>query len=225
MRYTHLRFGTGDIISINIDASPPTAKLLKKPTGKGAGYTKGHPNGRYVYTLQSAPREGDTTQAPGATCQIGQIVVIDAQGDSVLKEVPLKYGAADCNTSIVGTAAATVGPGHILIAGSKMYVQTASGFADPTGEATKHLVVDLTDPANPVQSGALDIGRSRSHHDDILTGDGKWTLVTNNLENTVTVIDAALGTVAKTMTVTQGPATIATWHEHEGPSHQVGPLE
>ncbi len=213
--------GTGDIISVDIDANPPTARLLKT-SGSGGGYTKG--KGRYVYSLQSTPREGHTT-LPGAVCQVGQIVVIDAQVDSVVKEVAVKYTGPNCTESILGKPEATAGPGHIKIAGNKLYVQLASGFTDPTGSAAKHLVLDITDLANPIQIASLDIGKSRSHHGECLSGDDKYFFVANNLDGTVTQIDAAAGKVTKALTVRANPRTLATWHEHDGPSHHYGPLE
>jgi hypothetical protein len=212
---------TGDIISVDIDAAAPTFKVLKTK-GSGAGYTKGH--GRYVYSLQSSPREGDTVKT-GVSCQVGQLVVIDAQVDTVVNEIPLKYGGQNCSESILAQVYKTAGPGHIVINGTKMYVQLASGFTDPTGMVAKHLVLDLTDPANPVQISAVDIGQSRSHHGECLSGDNEFFFVANNLDGTVTQLNAVAGTVTKTLTVKANPRTVATWHEHEGPSHQTGPVE
>jgi hypothetical protein len=106
-----------------------------------------------------------------------------------------------------------------------MFVQLASGFTDPTGYVAKHLQLDLTDPANPVQMGALDIGKSRSHHGECLSGDGMFFFVANNLDGTVTQINGETGAVMKTLTTGANPRTVATWHGHEGPSHQSGPIE
>lgn len=209
--------GTGDIVSV--DFASGAFKILKT-SGSGAGYTKG--NGRYVYSLQSKPREADALK-PGSACQIGQIVVIDAQVDSVVAEVPLKYGSTSCIDSVTLTSEKTAGPGHIIIAGSKMYIQVASG-SDSISYATKHLVVDIANPALPVQIGAIGIGKSRSHHGEALAGDLEWLIVANNLDGTVSKINAVSGVLTSTITVKASPKTVTTWHEHKGPSIQTGPV-
>ena len=50
--------GSGDIVVADIDAEVPTFKLLKT-SGAGGGYTKAGKDGRYIFTLQSDPREAD----------------------------------------------------------------------------------------------------------------------------------------------------------------------
>ncbi len=210
---------TGDIVSVDLESAAPTFKVLKTG-GSGGGYTKG--NGRYVYSLQAKPREADTA-APGEVCQAGQVVVIDSEADSVVNEVALLYGGPDCDDPIADTPARSAGPGHIVIAGSRMYVQMASG-SDETHYADKHLVLDISDPAAPEQTGALGIGRSLSHHGEALSGDDAWFFVANNLDGTVTQIDAGAATVARTLTVGANPRTVATWGEAEGPGHLAGPL-
>jgi hypothetical protein len=215
--------GPGNIISVDIDAGAPTARILKTK-GSGGGYTLPHPEGRYVYTLQTSPREGDTTR-PGSVCQVGQVVVIDAQIDSVVNEVAVKYDGPDCARSIVGTSAATTGPVYIALSGNKMYVQLGTVRGDSTGSSEKHLILDITDPAKPVQKASLDIGKSAQHHGEALSGDKKVFFVANNLDGTVTQINAAAGTVAKTLTVRPKPISVATWGEDEGPSHPSGTLE
>jgi hypothetical protein len=210
---------TGDIVSVDLEAATPTFKVLKTG-GSGGGYTKG--NGRYVYSLQTRPREADTAK-PGDVCQVGQVVVIDSQADSVVNEVPVFYGAADCDDPVAGTPVRTAGPGHIKIAGDRMYVQMASS-SDTSTYADRHLVLDISDPAAPEQTGALDIGRSLSHHGETLSGDDAWLFVANNLDGTVSQIDASAASVTRTLTVKPNPRTLATWGEAEGPSHLTGPL-
>src|SRR4029077_7659528 len=57
---------SGEMVVVNIDATPPTFRIL--PTsGKGDGFTLYHPGGRYMYTMQEQPREGHG----GAHCPIG----------------------------------------------------------------------------------------------------------------------------------------------------------
>jgi hypothetical protein len=215
--------GPGNIISVDIDAATPTARILKTK-GSGGGYTLPHPEGRYVYTLQTSPREGDTTR-PGTVCQIGQVVVIDAQTDTVVNEVAVKYDGPECTRSILGTEAATAGGQYIVISGNKMYVQMGTVRGDSTGSTAKHVVLDIGNPANPVQTASVDIGKSAQHHGESLSGDNKLFFVANNLDGTVTQINAAAGTVAKILTVRAKPNSVATWGEHEGPSHASGLLE
>ena len=82
----HNLTGWGAILAVDQDADPPTFKLL--PTkGNGGGYTKAGKDGRYVYSLQRTPREGDTAR-PGSDCQIGQLVVIDSTTDSHRRRDP-----------------------------------------------------------------------------------------------------------------------------------------
>jgi hypothetical protein len=215
--------GPGNIISVDIDAGTPTARILKTK-GSGGGYTLPHPVGRYVYSVQTSPREGDTTR-PGSACQVGQVVVIDAQTDSVVNEVAVKYDGPGCTRSILGTEAATAGGQYIVISGNRMYVQMGTVRGDSAGFAAKHVVLDIGNPANPVQTASVDIGKSAQHHGEVLSGDNKLFFVANNLDGTVTQINAAEGTVAKTLTVRAKPVSVATWGEEEGPSHSFGPLE
>jgi hypothetical protein len=215
--------GPGNIISVDIDAGAPTARTLKTK-GSGGGYTLPHPAGRYIYSLQTSPREGDTTR-PGSACQVGQVVVIDAQTDSIVNEVALKYDGPGCTRSIVGTEAATAGGQYIVISGNKMFVQMGTARTDSTGSTAKHAVLDISNPASPVQTASLDIGKSAQHHGETLSGDNRLFFVANNLDGTVTQINAAAGTVAKTLTVRAKPTSVATWGEDEGPSHAFGPLE
>jgi hypothetical protein len=215
--------GPGNILSVDIDAATPAIRTLKTK-GAGGGFTLAHPDGRYIYTLQTSPREGDTTR-PGAVCQVGQVVVIDAQSDTVVNEVPVKYDGPDCARSIVGTEAATAGPAAIALSGNKMYVQLATVRTDSTGSAAKHLVLDIANPAHPVQTASLGIGKSAKQHGEAMSGDQKFFFVTNNLDGTVTQIDATSGKVAKTLAVRASPSTVATWGQDEGPSHAFGPLE
>jgi hypothetical protein len=152
-------------------------------------------------------------------------VVIDGQSDSIVNEVAIKYDGPDCARSIVGTEAATIGPSNIDISGNKLYVQLGTARGDSTGSSAKHVVLDITNPANPVQKASLDIGKSALHHGEAMSGDMKVFFVANNLDGTVSQIDAAAGKVTKTLTVRAKPNTLATWGEVEGPSHNTGPLE
>jgi hypothetical protein len=224
-RAYHNLTGLGQILSVDLDAAMPTARLLNTQ-GAGAGYTKAVPGSKYVYSLQSSPREGDATR-PGLACQIGQLVVIDAALDSVVNEVALFLKGPNCRDSLATTPYKTVGPGHIVIAQNtnRLFIQATSGFSDAVGYAEHHLVLDMSDVKNPVQQASLSIGKSRSHHAETLSGDGKWFVVGNNLDATVSVIDVEKAEVVKTINTVTGPSTLTTFGEESGPSYQTGPIK
>ena len=216
--------GSGDIVVADIDAEVPTFKLLKT-SGAGGGYTKAGNDGRYIFTLQSDPREADEKK-PGAACQVGQLVVIDASTDTVLKELPLLYKGAGCTETIVGTAAATNEPGHIAISadGRSLFVAIGGGFMVADARSNQQLLVDISDPTNPVLKPAIEVGQGTSHRADALSGDGKYLFVTNNVDGTVSQIDVATAKVLRTIKTKDTPLTLATWGAREGPSAQTGPV-
>lgn len=217
--------GSGEIVAVNIDATPPTFSIIASH-GSGGGYTKSHPDGRYVYTLEGDPREGSKYN-PGAACQIGQLVVIDATKDSVVKELPLLYKGPACHDSISKTDEGTTEPAHLIISHDKqkLYVQTAGGWKVDAARVREQLVFDISTPGNPVQLPSIPIGASNSYHGETLSGDGKYLFEANNMDGTVTQIDAATATVIKTFPVKAKPKYMATWGKVEGPSHQTGPIE
>lgn len=215
---------SGAIVAIAIDATPPTFTLI--PTGgSGSGYTKAHPGGQYIYSLQESPREGSTEHA-GASCQIGQLVVIDAMTDKVVKELPLSYKGPGCKDAITGTDEATAEPAHIQITpdGKTLYITTAGGFGLADARVRQELVLDITNPADPVQRASAPVGPSIGHHGDALSGDGKLLFIADNEGGTVTQIDAATGAVVRTLTVEAQPKALATFGDAEGPSAQTGPI-
>jgi YVTN family beta-propeller protein len=211
--------GSGQVVVVDVDAEPPTFTLLETG-GSGAGYTKADPRGRYVYTLGKTPREGGT----GATCQIGQLAVVDSTTDTVVKTLPLLYEGPDCTRALTGTDEATAGPGHMQVAGTTLFVTPAGGHGVADARVRMELVVDVTDPANPVQLASIPIGTGTGHVGDTLSGDHKWLLTANNVDGTVTVIDTATRAVARTIVTKATPKTIATWGAAVGPSHQTGPV-
>ncbi|HEX8823509.1 MAG TPA: hypothetical protein VF794_26535, partial [Archangium sp.] len=213
---------TGDIVTIDLDAELPTFQLLRTE-GTGGGYTKAHPNGRYIYSLQESPREG---KAPGVTCQMGQLVVVDASTDTVVRQVPLLYRGPGCDLVLASTAAAKAGPGHIVISkdGRTLYITPAGAFQDNTSRVSQELVVDLSDPAAPVQRASLPVGLSTGHHGDVLTAEGRFLFVTNTEDGTVSQIDTTTNTVVSTLKVQDRPLALATFGTNEGPSAHTGPL-
>lgn len=213
---------SGEIIATNIDATPPT--FVKIATGgSGSGYTKAHKEGRFMYSLESSPREGEIG---AADCQIGQLVAIDAMSDTVAARLPLLYKGPVCATPVNGTDEDTAEPDHIRVSsdGKTLYISTAGGFNVTRARVRQELVVDVTNPGAPVQKASIPVGTSTNHHGDALSGDGRWLFVTNNLDGTVTQVDTSTNQVTKTLTVRSTPLTVATFGTNEGPSEQTGPI-
>jgi hypothetical protein len=212
---------SGDLVVIDIDAEVPTFQRV--PTGgAGGGYTKASYDGRYIYSLQNEPREG----AGGVPCQVGQLVVLDASSDTVAAQLPLGYFQANCSESLVGTDEETTEPAHMVISlySSRLFITLAGGFEVESARVRQQLVIDITNPAAPVQLPSIPVGASTGYHGDALSGNGRWLFIANNVDGTVTQIDVAGTSVASTLTVAAKPATLATFGSVEGPSVQTGPI-
>jgi YVTN family beta-propeller protein len=208
---------SGDMVVVDLDADPPTFTLL--PTGgSGGGKTAAHPGGRYVYSVQESPR---------GICQIGQLAVVDAMTDTVVAEVPLGYTGPACTDDLTGTAAETANPDHLNFSadGLTMFVGIAGGFEVADARIDQLVVVDLTDPANPVQAPSIGVGVETGHSFQTLSGDGGHLFVVDSIDNTVTEVDVATRTAARTLTVAAMPRCAATYGDTEGPSHQTGPTQ
>jgi len=212
---------SGDLVVVDLDADVPSFQRV--PTqGGGGGYTKAANDGRYIYSLQNEPREG----AGGAPCQVGQLVVLDAMSDSIVAELPLGYLGADCQQPLVGTDEETTEPAHVVISldSSRLFITLAGGFEVEAARVRQELVLDISDPAAPLQLPSIPVGTSSGYHGDSLSGDGRWLFVANNLDATVTQIDSASGDIVRTWTVEAKPEVLATYGTREGPSVQTGPL-
>ena len=79
--------GPGVIASVDLDATPPTAKLIYTG-GKGGGHSVASADGRFIYTVQDLPREGNATHA-GSPCQVGQLVMVDLRRLRVTRVIRL----------------------------------------------------------------------------------------------------------------------------------------
>ncbi len=218
----HSLTGIGKILSIDQDAAAPKAKLLNTH-GKGGGYTKALAGTNYVYSVQNSPREGSATH-PGAVCQVGQIVVIDGGLDSVVNQIPVLLTGSACKDSLPKVHKNT-GLDHMTVMASVNRIYVLGGNSDTAGYSSQRHVFDISDPKNPIQLPSLTVGKSRGHHPETLTGDGKWLIEGDNLDNTVTVIEVGTGKVVKTILVVTGPSTLATWGSEVGPSHPAGPVK
>jgi YVTN family beta-propeller protein len=157
---------------------------------------------------------------------MGQLVVVDASTDTVVRQVPLLYRGPGCDLVLASTAAAKAGPGHIVISkdGRTLYITPAGAFQDNTSRVSQELVVDLSDPAAPVQRASLPVGLSTGHHGDVLTAEGRFLFVTNTEDGTVSQIDTTTNTVVSTLKVQDRPLALATFGTNEGPSAHTGPL-
>jgi hypothetical protein len=212
---------SGDIVAVDLDADPPTFALI--PTsGNGAGYTAASSDGRYVYSLQETPRE-NAMGAPGAICQIGQLVVVDTMDDSVVREVALFYGGPGCSDVIVGTPAESANPGKMIVHGDDhLFVATAGGFDVAEARVSRHLLLDIADPSNPTQLPSFVAGESTSHVGAALSGHFAFTA--DNVSATVTQMDCESGSVVRTFQTEPTPKAVATWGSIEGAGYQTGPI-
>jgi YVTN family beta-propeller protein len=216
---------TGEVVSIDLDATPPTFRVLATG-GKGGGYTRASPDGRYIYSAQESPREGSAT-LPGAACQVGQLVVVDASTDTIAREVPLRYRGPDCTTALANTDEGKAEPGHIVLSrdGRTLYLTPAGAFGDEAARVRQELVLDLSVPDAPVQRASIGVGASKSHHADAQSADGRYLFVANNVDHTVSQVDTATGAVVRTLGVPQNPSSLATFGTAEGPSEHTGPIK
>jgi hypothetical protein len=213
---------SGEMVVVTVDASSPTFTIV--PTdGEGGGFTLSHPAGRYLYTMQEAPREEDGGVRP---CQIGQIAVTDASTDTVVSQTPVLYKGPSCTEALKGTPAETANPGHAHFThdGNRLYIPTSGGFNVADARVNQVIVLNTSDPAHPVQLPSVQVGVHTGHSASALSGDGKWLFVVNTVDGTVSQVDVNASTVANTFTVKASPKTLATFGTSEGPSKQTGPI-
>jgi hypothetical protein len=210
---------TGEVASIDVDAAVPTLTKITPPLGgTGSGASMAHTAGRYVFTAHASPREG----AGGAANQIGSLTVIDGQTNSAT-DIPLFYDGAGSTRALVGTDEEGTGISHVSVSadGTRLFVIPGSASA-ATARARRVLVVDTTNPANPVQLASITVGASHGDNSDALSGDGKTLFVSNNAETTVSAIDVASLRVTRTFDTHGGsPKVVATFGTLEGCSKPV----
>ncbi|MFL5272341.1 MAG: YncE family protein [Anaeromyxobacteraceae bacterium] len=229
--------GDGEILSVDVDADPPSLQKVSSG-GKGAGATMAHPNGWFVFTAHNTPRE-DATTGQRAN-QIGSLSIVDTRNESVdgvptVTDIPLFYDGPNGTRLLVGTDEELLGISHVTVSLDGKYlfvIPSGGGFTPAPGyvpavavadqRARKVLVLDVSDPANPVQKPSIDIGLSKGDNSDALSGDGKLLFVTNNAGSTVSAIDTATLQVVRTFTVPAGsPKVVATFGDAEGCSKPV----
>jgi YVTN family beta-propeller protein len=213
--------GDGTIAGVDLDSAAPSW-ITMSTGGSGSGYTKVHPGGRYLYSLQSSPREGNPKN-PGVDCQIGQLLVIDSQTDKIAKKVPLFYEGPHCTTKLADTDEGAATPFRMRVTqdGKTLFVSLATGKGSETAQVRKHLAFDVSAPESPQQLESIATGASQGHRGDAITGDDRYLFITNNLDGTVTQVDVQTRQVVRTLEVGDMPHWLATYGEKEGASHQV----
>lgn len=221
--------GNGAIVDIDIDADTPTFKVLST-NGSGGGHMRASKDGRYLYAVQTSPREGDIMAMPPIpTCQVGQLVVIDAMAGTIAREVPMMYTGPDCATALAAPQT-TDGPGDLRVSkdGGWIYVAIDGGFNVADARVDQLVIFDLSDPGNPVQKASVTHGLSTSHVSLVEGGDGKAIFVVDNLAGSTTQVGAASKMVVRAIKTSMpsafNPLTLATFGSVEGPGQQIGPL-
>lgn len=223
-RVYHFLTGTGQIAAFDIDADVPTVKLMQT-AGTGGASVKDLPGGRFMVVPQRGPREVHQ-KADGSVCQVGQLAVIDAVAEKVAAQVPVFYEAT-CRSSIVGTPHERAALQYAMPApdGKTVFVEIGTLYGPPNVPAESRFVAvfDLTDPYRPVQLPSISVGAGNDTREHALTGDGALLVVTNSLENSVSVIDVRSRQVMRTIPTVNRPYRVVTFSEELGPSKPVGP--
>src|SRR6266516_6288965 len=221
----HFFTGTGQIAVFDIDADVPTVKLI--PTaGSGGASVKDLPGGQFMVVPQRGPREVHQ-RADGSLCQVGQLAVIDALAEKVAAQLPVFYGEPTCRTSIAGTPHERAALQYAMPApdGKTVFVEIGTLYGPPNVVAESRFVAvfDVSDPYRPVQLPSIAVGAGNDTRVHAFTGDGKLLLVTNSLDNSVSVIDIASRQVARTIATVTRPFRVVTFSEAVGASKPAGP--
>jgi hypothetical protein len=202
---------TGDVVSIDLDADDPSFDLVRI-RGRWGLQMRLHPDGRHLYALHSYPYGG---------CTIGQLVVIDSQSDAVVAQLPLGYYGPGCTEDLTGTLFEDAQPTGLTFTldGQTLYVNVGALVGD------QELVLDVRDPAAPVQLGSLDVGLGRGP--DVLSGDGRFLVHVEGVEEvgTLTLIDAPAHELLGVIRTEEEPRVAVTFGTEEGPSPQDGPFD
>jgi YVTN family beta-propeller protein len=222
--YHHLT-GTGQIAIFDIDADVPSVKIIQT-AGTGGASVKDLPGGRFMVVPQRGPRELHQ-RADGSVCQVGQLVVIDAVAEKVIAQAPVFYGEPTCRTSIAGTPHERAALQYAMPSpdGKTVFVEIGTLYGPPNVVAESRFVAvfDLADPSRPIQRASIPVGAGNDTREHALTADGKLLLVTNSLDNSVSVIDVASRQVVRTIETVNRPFRVVTFSDALGPSKPTGP--
>lgn len=219
----HFITGTGQVAAFDIDAEEPTLKIIQT-AGRGGSGIKDLPGGEFLVVPQRGPREFGMS-GDGSLCQIGQLAVLEAKTLKVVNQVPVKYGAPECQTSLTGSLAARAMPSYAMPSpdGKTLFVSIGTLYGRDAAEARYTAVFDISNPRSPVQQASIEVGNHNANRGLVLTGDGRSILVPNNEDNSVSVIDVATRKVVRTFATVAKPGSMVTFDAKTGPSKPVGP--
>jgi YVTN family beta-propeller protein len=216
--------GPGVIASVDLDAPTPTARLIYTG-GKGGGHTVASADGRFIYTVQELPREGNATHT-GAPCQVGQLVMVDTSSDNLAGQVPLLYRGPSCNSPLAGTDEAKATASHLLLSrdGKTLYITASGAFDDAASRVRQQLVLDLSQPFSPAQKPSISVGNSLGSHAVALSSEGRYLFVANTVDNSLSQIDTTTNTVVSTINLPTNARTMSLYSSADGPSEHVGSI-
>ena len=224
-RVYHFLTGTGQIAMFDVDAAVPTVKLLQT-AGSGGASVKDLPGGRFMVVPQRGPREV-YQRGDGSLCQVGQLAVVDAVAEKVAAQLPVFYGEPTCRTSIAGKPYERAALQYAMPSpdGKTVFVEIGTLYGPPNiiAESRFVAVFDLSDPYRPIQLPSIPVGAGNDTREHALTGDGKQLLVTNSLDNSVSVIDVGSRQVVRTIPTVNKPFRVVTFSGQTGPSKPTGP--
>jgi YVTN family beta-propeller protein len=224
-RVYHFLTGTGQIAMFDVDAAVPTVKLLQT-AGSGGASVKDLPGGRFMVVPQRGPREV-YQRGDGSLCQVGQLAVVDAVAEKVAAQLPVFYGEPTCRTSIAGKPYERAALQYAMPSpdGKTVFVEIGTLYGPPNiiAESRFVAVFDLSDPYRPIQLPSIPVGAGNDTREHALTGDGKQLLVTNSLDNSVSVIDVGLRQVVRTIPTVNKPFRVVTFSGQTGPSKPTRP--
>jgi DNA-binding beta-propeller fold protein YncE len=103
---------------------------------------------------------------------------------------------------------------------------TVGTLAGPPGKPSEGrflAVFDVSDPYRPVQLASVPVGGGDASRSIVLTGDGKYLVVPNALDSTVTIVDVVSRTPVRTFASVPNARLAATFNHTAAPSKPVGP--
>ena len=224
-RVYHFLTGTGQIAIFDIDADIPAVKLIQT-AGSGGASVKDLPGGQFMLVPQRGPREV-YQKADGSICQVGQLAVIDAVAEKVIAQVPVFYGEPTCRNSIAGTPHDRAALQYAMPSpdGKTVFIEIGTLYGPPNVVAESRFVAlfDVSDPHRPLQLASIPVGAGNDTREHALTGDGKLLLVTNSLDNSISIIDVGSRQVMRTIPTVTRPFRVVTFSDGIGPSKPTGP--
>src|SRR6266436_286060 len=109
--------------------------------------------------------------------------------------------------------------------GKTVFIEIGTLYGPPNVVAESRFVAvfDLSDPYRPVQLPSIAVGTGNDTREHALTGDGKLLLVTNSVDDSVSIIDIASRQGARTIRTVAKPFRVVTFSEGIGASKPPGP--